>query len=108
MDEIAVPIVALIGFFGWAGLRVITRFLLDWRKTATSDKEVIRLREELAQVRQRLAALDEDYRQLKADHNDALLGLEASTRRLETRLDHQAGIDAPPPDPARRGMTRQV
>jgi ubiquinone biosynthesis protein UbiJ len=75
-------------------LGIITHFILSWRK-APGSKEVAKLRQELD-------ALRRDYAQIKADHTDMLLGLEASVHRLDARLDQLTGIDEAPATPQGR------
>lgn len=75
---------ALAGILAW--------FLLEWRKQGGGGKEVARLREELEELRR-------DYTQLKADHNDMLLGLNAAVSRLEACLDPSSRAAGPVPEP---------
>ncbi|MBI3948254.1 MAG: hypothetical protein HY321_20225 [Armatimonadetes bacterium] len=89
MGEEIVVFVAILGAFGLGALKMITRFLLEWRKSGSSQ--------EISRLSEQLAALQRDYQQTKADHNDTLLGIEATMRQMERRLDGLAGIDAPPP-----------
>lgn len=99
VDLTAVSIVAIIfaAVFGAPLIGAVASFLTKWRE-AGGGKEAGRLRQDLTEVQDKLAALQADYEQLKADHNDMLLGLETSRQRLEARLDRLAGIDVPAPD----------
>lgn len=85
---VLIPIVAILGGFGVIALKIVTRFLLEWRQ-AGSRQDVARLEEELA-------ALRRDYEQTKADHNDTLLGLVSSVHRLEERLVPSSAGEVPP------------
>ncbi|NLC56549.1 MAG: hypothetical protein GX774_06915 [Armatimonadetes bacterium] len=78
---------ALAGIVFW--------FLLEWRKHSGGGKETVRLRQELE-------ALRRDYAQLKADHTDMLLGLNAAVSRLDARLDQLTGIEEPAAEPPRQ------
>lgn len=75
---------ALAAIFAW--------FLLEWRKHGGGGREVARLREELADLRR-------DYLQLKADHNDMLLGLNAAVSRLEAYLPPSSQVEETAPEP---------
>lgn len=97
-----VALAFIMGMFGVWGLRVVTNFLLQWRRTGSSQ--------ELAELRRQVAELARDYQQVKADHTDTLLGLEAGMQRLEARLDALTGVPAAPDSPqaARPPQQRQL
>lgn len=89
MDHAATIILALMS----PGLLAIfTKFLLHWRELGNVRKE------EMWELRRQIAQMRDEMKELKGDHSRVLLDLEATTRRLETRVDRLSGIDAPPPE----------
>ena len=76
----------LLAILGW--------ILIEWRKAGGGGKET-------ARVRQDVEALRREFAQVKADHTDVLLGLNAVVARLESRLDGLTGIEQAAPGPAR-------
>ncbi len=90
-----IVLAAILGVVTIVITPIVFWYLLERRKIGLGGKDA-------AQLREQLAALRSDYEQLKADHNDMLLGLNAGMRRMEARLDQHLGIDAPAPDTTRR------
>jgi len=90
-----VAVYIILAVMSPALLGILTHFILSWKKAGSGGKEVVKLREELE-------ALRRDYAQLKQDHTDMLLGLDATVDRLERRLDQLTGIETPPSEAGRR------